>query len=117
MRTALGALILASLMLVTPAMAGSLRCDITARHSCSDEGCKPNQLGGWNVIDLDRKLFSRCDDKGCDHYDTEISISGRFYIIEIIGHGAIAKMEVDGSSYLEVTTLGTIALLSFWSCQ
>ena len=111
------ALILAILMFATPATADSLRCDITAKYACSAGGCEPRQLSTWNVIDPGSGLFSRCDLDGCDSYDAKITESGMFYTIEASGRGTIAKMARDGSSFLEVVTLGTVALVSFGSCQ
>ena len=117
MQAARGTLVLASFMLAAPAIADNLRCDIVAKYACSAGGCEPNQLGMWNVIDLDSGLFSRCDRDGFDSYNTEITESGMFYIIEVPGRGTIAKMAIDGSSFIEVTTLGTVAVISFGSCQ
>ena len=71
----------------------------------------------WNVIDLEGGQFSRCDSNGCDTYPAMITQSGLFYVIEVTGKGVLAKLAIDGSSYLEVATLGTVALISFGSCR
>ena len=117
MQAARGTLVLASFMLAAPAIADNLRCDIVAKYACSAEGCEPNQLGMWNVIDLDGGEFSRCDRNGCDSYNAEISKSGLFYNIEVPGRGTMAKLAMDGTSFLEVVTLGTVVLISFGSCR
>ena len=111
------ALVLACLLFSAPAMAGSLRCDITEKYACSAGGCEAHELGIWNVIDLDSGQFSRCDRNGCDSYDAEVSKSGMFYTIDLPGRGTMAKLAVDGTSFLEVITLGTVAMISFGSCQ
>ena len=107
---------IAMALLPSAVMAAELQCDIAAKFSCQPTGCEPNQLGVWNLVDIERERFSRCDRNGCDHYDATVSQSGVFYNIEVPGRGIIAKMSLDGKSYMEVATIGVSALISFGSC-
>ncbi len=100
-----------------PALATEFRCDIVTKYASSAKGCEPNDLSIWNLVDLDAKRFSRRDRNGCDSYHAKITVSGLFYTIEALGHGTIAKMTLDGSSFLEVATWGTVALVSFGACE
>ena len=100
-----------------PVQSGEILCEIDAKYACAAIGCEPNRLDMWNVTDLDGGQFSRCDRNGCDTYPAMITQSGLFYVIEATGHGAMAKLAIDGSSYLEVATVGTVALISFGSCR
>lgn len=110
------AICLAVILFPSAVLATELRCEISSKYTCSREGCSPNKLGVWNLIDLERGKFSRCDRNGCDQYDANVSQSGIYYNIEVPGHGVLAKMTLDGTEYIEVATLGTTVLVSFGSC-
>ena len=102
---------------VSSARSAELRCEIRAKYACSPLGCQESTITVWNLIDLDALRFSRCDQKGCDHYTITTSVSGIFMNIEVPGHGMLARMSHDGSQYVEVVTLGTDVLVSYGSCR
>ncbi len=97
--------------------AAEVRCDIQSKMNCSPSGCSDNALGAWNLIDFDSSRISRCDKNGCDHYTMTVTRSGAYLNIEVPGRGILVKMREDGSDYLEVVTLGTIALVSHGTCK
>ena len=101
------AIVIALLVLgaVSSARSAELRCEIRAKYACNLSGCRENAVTVWNLIDLDALRFSRCDQKGCDHYTITT------------GHGMLARLSHDGSQYLEVVTLGTDVLVSYGSCR
>jgi hypothetical protein len=85
--------------------------------ACSATGCTKIALGLWNLIDLEEGRLSRCDKKGCDHYEMVVTRSGIFLNLEIPGRAMFAKMAADGSDYLEVATIGSTALISHGKCK
>ncbi len=113
------AIVIALLVLgaVSSARSAELRCEFRAKYACNLSGCRENAVTVWNLIDLDALRFSRCDQKGCDHYTITTSVSGIFINIEVPGHGMLARMSHDGSQYLEVVTLGTDVLVSYGACR
>jgi hypothetical protein len=101
-----------------PALSQPVTCQVSAKFSCAAEtGCRENRLGVWNVIDMQGQTYARCDSRGCDKYDARLSRSGVFIIIDVPGHGMMAKLAADMSAFLEVATIGTQALVSFGTCQ
>lgn len=105
------------LLFAVTAMGATLKCDITSKFACSPSGCVNNNLGVWNLIDLDAKRFSRCGESGCDTYDMTSSQSGVYVNFEIPRTGMLAKMAADGGQYVEVVTAGTGVLVSYGSCK
>jgi hypothetical protein len=114
-----GLLVLAiTLYFFLPALAQPIRCEVTSKFACSPGGCHTNKLGAFNLIDFDRRKFFRCDSKGCDDYDVVISQpQGQYIIVDIPGRGVFAKLSNDGSEYVEVTSVGTVILVSFGRCR
>ena len=112
------AILVSIVLLVSPAHGQTLRCDITEKNYCEKgQGCRPVDAKVWNIIELDRETFSRCGRSGCDEYPAHISRSGVFMIIDVPGRGVFAKQSIDGSSFVEVVTLGTTVYLSFGACS
>jgi hypothetical protein len=105
-------------LLASPAAAETMTCRITAKHSCEPAtGCKKLQPGVWNVLDVTRQTYARCDARGCDTYDASFSPSGAFIVIDVPSRGMVAKVAADKSSFVEVATLGMMALNSFGICE
>ena len=98
------------------ASAEPMRCEITSKFSCLPAGCASNQLGIYNLIDLDRRTISRCDQNGCDTYAANVTRSGAFFVVDVPGRGMLAKLSVDGADYVELATLGPGVLVSFGHC-
>jgi hypothetical protein len=104
-------------VLVSPVVAAPLRCDISTKYACNRDGCRPDARTIWNLVDVDRSRYSRCDSKGCDDLQMVQSASGIFLNIDVPGKGMLAKMSRDGSSFIEVVTLADYVLISFGSCH
>ena len=102
---------------VSVVRAAEMRCIIHSKEACDSAGCKKVAPTIWSVIDLEKKRYSRCDSKGCDHYKMSVKKSGVYLNLEIPGKATFAKMSKDGSDFLEVATLGTTALVSHGSCK
>ena len=96
--------------LVAPFHAAPCSCDPAG-------GCKKLQSGVWNVLDVTRQTYARCDARGCDTYDASFSPSGAFIVIDVPSRGMVAKVAADKSSFVEVATLGMMALNSFGICE
>lgn len=95
----------------------ALKCEIISKFACAKSGCEPNAVGVWNLIDADKMTFSRCDQKGCDHYDMRVTKSGIYFNIIIADRAMFAKMSADGREYVEVTSIGMNVLVSYGSCR
>jgi hypothetical protein len=63
------------------------------------------------------RTYSRCDSRGCDKFDARFSRSGVFTIIDLPGRGFTAKLAADMSTFIEVATIETQALVSFGACK
>jgi hypothetical protein len=99
-------------------VAQTMTCRISAKYACgSESACKELKPTVWNVVDLTRQTYARCDIRGCDTYDAQVSHSGAFIVIDVPGRGMIAKLAANKSSFLEVVTAGTGAMNSFGACE
>jgi hypothetical protein len=87
------------------------------KQRCDPTGCKQIKTTIWNLIDLESGRYSRCDNKGCDHYKISEKKSGIYLNIKLQGKATFAKMNSDGSNFIEVATLGVVALVSHGSCK
>ncbi len=112
--------VLLAVFVIEPAQAQttSLRCDIATKLSCAPNvACRPVSIGMWNIIDMQKGKMSRCDTKGCDSYNAQISASGGYVNIGVPERGYMAKMSSTGSYFTEVATHADTVLLSFGSCR
>jgi len=100
-----------------PATAEPLRCEPVTKHFCSGGICEMVKPTTWNIVWPTDGKISRCDNQGCDIYEADVYTSGIFIILEVAGRGFLLKMERDGSSYIEVATLGTDVYLSYGQCK
>ena len=116
--TLLVGLLVAPVLPVGTAWAAEYRCDLTNKYHCSQkQGCRSIPPKTWAQIDTDKRTYSRCNRLGCDLYDADFNTSGAFVTIEVNGRGLMAKMQLDGSSFVEVATLATDVYTSFGSCR
>ncbi|HEX2461760.1 MAG TPA: hypothetical protein VHJ58_16565 [Vicinamibacterales bacterium] len=90
-----------------------LICAIDEKFHCDrGQGCQRISSGGfYNIIDLERRTFARCDNKGCDEYPANFTLSGLFMNIEL-SRGAMAKLD-PGMHLFEVATLWLGAWISY----
>jgi hypothetical protein len=117
MRRSIGLACLAAALATPAAGQGVFECRTMQKHSCvAGEGCKPVAATTWSVIDLARQTYARCDQKGCDSYPASFSRSGVFTIVDVPRRGMIAKI-ADTGAFLEVVTIGMIALASHGECR
>jgi hypothetical protein len=93
-------------------------CTITEKLQCAQgQGCQSVKNTIIVRIDTERQIYSRCDAKGCDEFQPQFNVSGKFTNIAVPANGLLAKLATDGSSFTEVATLGTAVLLSFGFCS
>lgn len=107
-----------SILLVMPATAQVLRCDIGSKFQCdAGSGCKQAKTGIWNFVDLARRTIARCDPKGCDTYPAQFAVSGAFINIGLPDRGMMAKLSSDGTTFVETATLANTVFVSFGVCR
>jgi hypothetical protein len=117
-RIAVWIMLTIAMVISNVAIAKPITCLIASKFSCdAGGGCKPLQPGIWNVIDLEKQTYSRCDIRGCDSFDVRVTRSGEFIVIDASGRGMVAKLASNFSSFLEIATIGTSAVNSFGSCE
>jgi hypothetical protein len=109
--------IIAVLSVVSVAQARQLRCEISSKQYCTPAGCEGVSSKVWDLIDLEQKIFKRCDSIGCDQYAANITYSGVYIVIEVPGRGLIAKLRIVGGNFMEVATFATTAYVSFGVCR
>src|SRR5215207_1865932 len=88
----LRSVVILSAVLATPAAAETMTCRIATKHQCDPSGCQELQPGVWNVVDLARQTYTRCDTRGCDTHDARFSRSGSFIVIDVPSRGMVAKV-------------------------
>lgn len=100
-------------------VAAPLRCDISVKQRCQPTtGCGAVPAKVFNLVDLSRGTYSRCDEAGCDNYEGTMSKSGAFVLIDLVGRGMVAKIEADTLKFLEVVTLTTdVVFVSWGTCS
>jgi hypothetical protein len=112
------AVALALLALGAREAGASVRCDVDAKFSCGPRGCESAALGVTARIEPERRVYSRCDARGCDDYDDAlISRSGDFVNVALPEHGMLAKLSLSDGAFVEVAALGTAALVSYGRCR
>lgn len=100
-----------------PATAEQLICRVHLKQLCErDTECRRVEPNTWYPIDTVRGTVSRCDAGGCDTYQAAASPSGVFINLDVPGRGMILKIASDGSSFVEVATLGLSVFVSFGAC-
>ena len=90
---ALAAAVVMLLALPETATAAPIICGIDEKFACTRGGCDPlpaNRV--YTRIDLERRVYARCDDRGCDEYQATIWQGGGYINIELPGHTAFAKL-------------------------
>jgi hypothetical protein len=102
---------------VRSAMAAPLECVILKKYSCTAAQCQTVPATIRNTIDLQNHMYSRCDSKGCDSYVATISQTGVMVTLDLPGRGAFARMNADGSEFVEVVSLLTNTLISYGTCR
>ena len=108
--------IITVLSVVSVAQARQLR-EIISKQYCTPAGCEGVSSKVWNLIDLEQKVFKRCDSIGCDQYAANITYGGVYIVIEVPGRGLIAKLRIVGGNFMEVATFATTAYVSFGVCR
>jgi hypothetical protein len=108
----------------TVASAQTFRCDINHKMVCQQSGCKAVPASVWNIIQLDKKTYARCDAKSCDTYNAQFSEGGAFLNIQVtpstIAKMAVADvpvMELKKFSFHEVATQLHDVYVSFGACR
>ena len=109
--------VLLSFVISQEAFAKEFKCEFQSKFHCDGNSCIPIEPTTWNLVDLETKSIARCDNQGCDWYEMEIHQSGFFTIFDVAERGFMAKMSIDGKSYIEIATLGTEAYVSQGSCE
>jgi hypothetical protein len=98
------------------ARAEAWKCSSTRGFVCSEAGCVQGMPKISLAIDFSSKTLSRCDEKGCDDYPITVEAAGAF-ISAFYAPTAFFKAVSDGSSYMEVATLGLTTYTYFGRCQ
>jgi hypothetical protein len=115
------AIIVGSLVLATATQstAAPKKCEWSEKQQCAPgTGCKAMPITTYATIDLTAKRYSRCDRKGCDTYDANVSGGGAktFFNVDVTARGMLMKISPEGRS-TEVITLGNVVLISQGICR
>jgi hypothetical protein len=100
-----------------PAIAQTVTCRLSAKFACQAAGCEALETTTWAVIDVAGQTYSRCDRRSCDKYPAQFSRSGAFLIIDVPGRGLTVKVAANMSSFVELVTIATAAVISFGACE
>lgn len=90
-------------------------CTPTTTRVCSVQDCKTTRPTVRLELRPTSSQYSRCDERGCDDYDAQVSASGIYTIIEA-GRATFVKVVNDGSEYVEAASLGTSIVQNFGRC-
>jgi hypothetical protein len=97
--------------------ADTLVCKSARSHVCTSDGCVAQKPSSWLEIDQPEGLYKRCDAKGCDAYAADITMSGAFLVVGLIGRPTMMKVSGLDGTFVDVATMGTAAVLNFGSCR
>lgn len=122
MKPILALVVLAVLLFPTATIAQfgspSYRCDATRKYYCvANEGCKQIPATTFARMNMQNRMYSRCDRNGCDDYSAAMSVSGQFLMIDVSGRGLTAKISLDCSAFHETVSLGHEVYISFGPCK
>lgn len=93
----------------------ALTCKPAHVEACGREGCKESNP----VVEVrwePNGSYQRCDAKGCDSYEPQVSYSGIWTNIAIPENGLMARIAADGQ-YMEIATLNDLALVYHGRCK
>lgn len=101
-----------------PALADPVACLISGITTCHpNQPCSfSKEIGATRTIDLDRKAYSRCDDKGaCDAIPVIVTLTGGVMTVDAPGRGLFAKLAADGA-FSEAASVGVTVVVSQGRC-
>lgn len=106
-------------MAASPALAEEpMICGFAQKRECAP-GKECRQLDPEKVfleLDVDRKVYGRCGDDGCDRYAMNVSGEPQHYrSFEVPGRGLFAKVGPSGD-VVEIATIGPVALVAHGQC-
>lgn len=84
---------------------------------CSVEGCEETTPSIMLVLDFSKKKYSRCDSEGCSDFMMNYSKGGVFTLVDLTGRGVFLKASNDGSSFIDVATIGLGSIQNFGICN
>lgn len=96
-----------------------IRCEPSTKLYCDAGKCEPALKGVFLLLEErgTRRTYSRCDLKGCDSYDAQMSVSGGYENWQMTEpKGVFFKRSLDTGEFVESATLGLQVFLSFGSC-
>jgi hypothetical protein len=116
-----GAIVLAA----SSTQAQEYKCEIEDKYLCESTGCRPVPATAWNILNIQRETYARCDSKGCDIHDARFSPSGAFMNVQLPGRNTIAKMAtidvpmatLKKFSFHEVATQFHAVYVSYGTCR
>ena len=84
-------LVLAGMLAAQPA--ARLRCEAQQKWLCElPDGCSPIEAANsWEIVDVDKRTYARCDRAGCDTYEMVMSVSGAFRTVQPVGHRRVLE--------------------------
>ncbi|MCH8110764.1 MAG: hypothetical protein IH905_02220 [Proteobacteria bacterium] len=89
------------------ASAALMTCSISKKLVCDGATCQEVAPTIRVELDSETGFYRRCDDRGCDNLQLFVATSGQYSNLTLPAGGFIAKVNFDGSEFLEVATLGT----------
>jgi hypothetical protein len=111
------------------ATAAPIICGTDQKFACTRKGCDPLPANrAYTRIDFERRIYARCDDRGCDEYPATILQSGAYINIELPGHAAFAKLsdtrndplfveELQALHLVESVSMGLVVWISYGTCH
>jgi len=92
-------------------------CKPVTSNICGEEGCQRGKDSEVKIyINFQRPLLSRCDHKGCDHYEDPPVVSGMYTFFANKG-GYFLKILNDGTEYMEVSSIWLNAFIKYGTCE
>lgn len=96
--------------------ANEWKCSVTSKFVCTKNKCEKIQdADSYIQLDIKRKLYQRCDSKGCTNADVFIE-KGGIYTHFLMHSPNIFKVRNDGSEFVDVATIFETALVSYGNC-
>ena len=95
---------------------GSLECRPTRADVCKPDGCASGDPRVSQVFAPATSTYKRCDEKGCDAYQAQVSYSGAWANVAVPDRAMFARIMASGE-YYEIVTQMDVVWIYRGQCQ
>lgn len=95
---------------------GTLKCSPATKQICTSRGCEGGPATVWSEVTPSSGALRRCDTKGCDAYQAEVTHSGIWTTLGPPENTLMFRLTAKGD-YLEVATSMDMVVIYRGKCR